>query len=75
MEASDLPNGDPAQAGTQAQQQRCILRVLSEYPESLKRQTHAVMAALVAAMTSGSLPLLMAGAMAGHDEIIRLTLL
>jgi hypothetical protein len=29
------------------------------------------MAALVAAMTSGSLPLLMAGTMAGHDEIIR----
>jgi hypothetical protein len=34
------------------------------------------MAALVAAITSGSLPLLMAGTMAGHDEIIRrLTLL
>jgi len=37
----------------------------------LKRQTHAVMAALVAAIASGSLPLLMAGTMAGHDEIIR----
>jgi hypothetical protein len=32
-----------------------------KYPESLKRQTHAVMAALVAAIMSGSLPLLMAG--------------
>ena len=41
------------------------------YPESLKRQTHAVMVALVAAITSGSLPLLTAGTMAGHDEIIR----
>ena len=37
-------------------------------PLGQKRQTHAVMAALVAAIARGTLPPLMAGTMAGHDE-------